>query len=172
MSVFFPLLLRHISYFLSSHCSHKVHTYLEYHTVPSSELGPPIPSPASECLLPPPPQSKEGEHPRLRVRGWGIPNSDDWRKSLAIQFCLLCDCPPSFSLQVIFRELIWIISLQMSSANKIYLSFDVFTGNWVILTWWCLHLGKPMFLSSSSTYCQILWNSMSKNLTKSKRWYW
>jgi hypothetical protein len=25
---------------------------------------------------------------RLRVRGWGRPNSDDWRKSLAL--CLLC----------------------------------------------------------------------------------
>jgi hypothetical protein len=25
---------------------------------------------------------------RLRVRGWGSPNSDDWRKSLAL--CLLC----------------------------------------------------------------------------------
>jgi hypothetical protein len=27
-------------------------------------------------------------HTRLRVRGWGSPNSDDWRKSLAL--CLLC----------------------------------------------------------------------------------
>ncbi len=27
-------------------------------------------------------------HTRLRVRGWGSPNFDDWRKSLAL--CLLC----------------------------------------------------------------------------------
>jgi hypothetical protein len=46
-------------------------TYLEYH---------------SDCPLvgirtPPPPS-------RLRVRGWGSPNSDDWRESLVL--CLLC----------------------------------------------------------------------------------
>ncbi len=52
-------------------------------SVPTLSLGPPTPSPASECV-PPPPQPKEGEHTRLRVRGWGSPNSDDWRKSLAL----------------------------------------------------------------------------------------
>jgi hypothetical protein len=34
-----------------------------------------------------PPWTKEG-YTRLRVRGWGGPNSDDWRKSLVL--CLLC----------------------------------------------------------------------------------
>jgi hypothetical protein len=42
----------------------------------------PDPSLASECA--PPPGTKEREH--SRVRGWGSPNSDDWRKAL----CLLC----------------------------------------------------------------------------------
>ncbi len=42
-----------------------------------------------EC--PPPPEPKGvGDHTRLRARGRGSPNSDDWRKSLAL--CLLCDC--------------------------------------------------------------------------------
>ncbi len=49
----------------------------------------PNPTPASECALPPGP--KGGAHTRLRVRGWGSPNSNDWRKSLAL--CLLCDWP-------------------------------------------------------------------------------
>ncbi len=47
----------------------------------------PTPSPVSECA----PQSWQkggGGQARLRVRGWGRPNSNDWRKSLAL--CLLC----------------------------------------------------------------------------------
>ncbi len=39
----------------------------------------PNPYLASECAPPP----RTG-HTRLRVRGWGSPNSDDWRKSLAL----------------------------------------------------------------------------------------
>jgi hypothetical protein len=49
----------------------------------------PTPSLTSECA--PTPGTKGlggGGHTRLRVRGWGSPNSDDWRKSLAL--CLLC----------------------------------------------------------------------------------
>ncbi len=66
---------------------HKVQIYLEYHmvSVHSSELGPPTPCPVSEIV--PPPEPKEVGHTRLRVGGWGGPNSDDWRKSIA--FCLL-----------------------------------------------------------------------------------
>jgi hypothetical protein len=47
----------------------------------------PNPSLASECA--PPPEPGGGGHTRLRVRGWGSPNSDNWRKSLVL--CLLCD---------------------------------------------------------------------------------
>ncbi len=39
------------------------------------------PSLASECA--PPPRTGGGPT-RLRVRGWGSPSSDDWRKSLAL----------------------------------------------------------------------------------------
>ncbi len=47
----------------------------------------PTPYLASACA--PPTGTKEGGgHTRLRVRGWGSPNSDDWRKSL--ELCLLC----------------------------------------------------------------------------------
>ncbi len=45
----------------------------------------PTPPLASECA--PPPGTKGEGATRLRVRGWGSPNSDDWRKSLAL--CLL-----------------------------------------------------------------------------------
>jgi hypothetical protein len=45
--------------------------------VPSSELG--LSQPLSHQRV---------CHTRLRVRGWGSPNSDDWRKSLSL--CLLC----------------------------------------------------------------------------------
>ncbi len=51
------------------------------------------PSLASECAPPRPPPRTDGEgETRLRVRGWGSPNSDDWRKSLAL--CLLCETTP------------------------------------------------------------------------------
>jgi hypothetical protein len=47
----------------------------------------PNPSSASECALPPGPKGGT-RHTRLRLNGWGSPNSNDWRKSLAL--CLLC----------------------------------------------------------------------------------
>ncbi len=53
--------------------------------VPSSELG--LPQPLSRKRVCPP-LPKGGRRTRLRLRGWGSPNSDDWRKSLAL--CLLC----------------------------------------------------------------------------------
>ncbi len=42
----------------------------------SSELGPP-PSPAGECIPPPPPEPKVGGHTCLQVRGGVGPNSDE-----------------------------------------------------------------------------------------------
>jgi hypothetical protein len=65
-------------------------TYIEHHSVcPLSELGPPNPSPPSECG---PPRTKGwgGGHNRLRLRGWRSPNSDDWRNCITL--CLLCEC--------------------------------------------------------------------------------
>jgi hypothetical protein len=78
---------------------HKVCIYTEYHSV-SPVVGIGTLSPAS---VPPPPKSRgRGGHTRLRVRGWGSPNSDDWRKSSAL--CLLC----VFKFPFIRR---WILSL-------------------------------------------------------------
>ncbi len=39
---------------------------------------------ASECAPPPRTVGGGGGHTRQGVRGWGSPNSDDWRKSLAL----------------------------------------------------------------------------------------
>ncbi len=66
----------------------KVLIYKEHRSVcPLVGIGtlPPLLSPAS---VPLPPETGGGGHARLRVGGWGSPNSDDWRKSLAL--CLLC----------------------------------------------------------------------------------
>jgi hypothetical protein len=53
--------------------------YKEYHSVcPLVDIG----------THPPPLSPGGGGHTRMRVRGWGNPNFDDWRKSLAL--CLLC----------------------------------------------------------------------------------
>ncbi len=66
----------------------KVHIYEEYHSVcPLVGIGT-LPPPLSLASVPLPPEPEPGGHTRLRIRGWGSPNSDDWRKSLAL--CLLC----------------------------------------------------------------------------------
>ncbi len=44
----------------------------------------PSPTPLSRqrvCPFPPEPKGGGGEHTCLRLRGWGSPNSDDWRKA-------------------------------------------------------------------------------------------
>jgi hypothetical protein len=60
---------------------------------PRGNWDSPTPSLASECA--PPPRTKGGRHTRLRVRGWGSSNSDDWRKSLAL--CLLWGFNPQMT---------------------------------------------------------------------------
>ncbi len=84
---------QHIEYF-SVHSVHsspilKVRIHKEYHSVcPSSELG--LSQALSRQRVCPSPQNRVGGgHTCLRVRGWGSPNSDDWRKGLAL--CLLSD---------------------------------------------------------------------------------
>ncbi len=56
--------------------------------VPSSEGIGTLTLPLPQASVPLPPEPKGEGHTRLRVRGWESPNSDDWRKSLAL--CLLC----------------------------------------------------------------------------------
>ncbi len=74
---------------LYSTVHHKVliYTYIEHHSVcPLVGIGTP-PTPLSQAM-PSLPDQMDVEHTRPRLRGWGSPNSDDWRKSLAL--CLLC----------------------------------------------------------------------------------
>ncbi len=51
---------------------------------------PPAPLPQASVRSPPPGPKGGGGGPlpAVRLRGWGSPNSDAWRKSLAL--CLLC----------------------------------------------------------------------------------
>ncbi len=62
---------------------HKVRIYIEYNSVqyvPSSELG--LSYHLSRQRVCPFPRNKGwvGGHTHMRVRGWGSPNSDDWKK--------------------------------------------------------------------------------------------
>jgi hypothetical protein len=63
---------------------HKVHRVPQCLS-PRRNWDPPPPLPQASVS----PGNPRGEHTRLRVRGWGSPNSEDWRKSLIL--CLLCD---------------------------------------------------------------------------------
>jgi hypothetical protein len=59
--------------------THKLRIFKEYHSVcPLVGMGT-LPTPLSPASVPLPPERG----------GWGRPNSDDWRKSLAL--CLLCE---------------------------------------------------------------------------------
>jgi hypothetical protein len=55
-------------------------------SVPSLELRTPHPLSRRRVCFPPEPKGRV--HTCLRVRGWGSPNSDDWRESFVL--CLLC----------------------------------------------------------------------------------
>ncbi len=67
---------------------HKVLIFIEHHSVsPLVGIGTPPPL-QPQASVPSPPDQWVGGHTRLRLKGWGSPNSDDWRKSLAL--CLLC----------------------------------------------------------------------------------
>ncbi len=68
---------------------HKVHIYKEYHSVCPFFGIVILLTPLSPAIVPLPLEPKGGGgHTRLRVRGWGSPNSDRLEKSLAV--CLLC----------------------------------------------------------------------------------
>jgi hypothetical protein len=69
---------------------HKVRIHKEYHSVCTLVGIGTLPTPLSPASVPLPPEPGRGggRYTRLRVRGWGSPNSDDGRKSLAL--CLLC----------------------------------------------------------------------------------
>ncbi len=75
--------------------SHKVHIFLEYVPQclsPRRNWDPPTPSLPSECTPHPGTKGEGGTHYTLAcvLGGWGSPNADDWRNSLAL--CLLCAC--------------------------------------------------------------------------------
>ncbi len=60
---------------------HKVRIYKEYHSVcPLVGIGT-LPTPLSPASVPLPPELGGGGHTRLRLRGCGSPNSDDFRKA-------------------------------------------------------------------------------------------
>jgi hypothetical protein len=63
--------------------------YLEHHRVcPLVGIGTAPPS----LPLPPPRTKGGGGHARLRLRGWGSPDSDDWKKKLSTLSTLLEGC--------------------------------------------------------------------------------
>jgi hypothetical protein len=78
---------------------HKVLKYIQHHSVyPLVGIGTTT-TPLPPASLPyPPDQRWGGGHTRRRLRGWGSPNSDDLRKSLALCLPVLCapDSPCHF----------------------------------------------------------------------------
>ncbi len=68
--------------------THKVNIYLEYHSVcPLVRIGT-TPPPLSQASVSSPWNKGRGEDSPMRMRWRGSPNSEDWRKSLAL--CQLC----------------------------------------------------------------------------------
>jgi hypothetical protein len=55
--------------------------YIEHHSVcPLVGIGTPL-TPLPQASEPSTLDHRVGGHTRLRLRGWGCPNSDDWRKA-------------------------------------------------------------------------------------------
>jgi hypothetical protein len=95
--------------------------------------------PLSPTSVPLPPEPKGGGgHTRLRVRGWGSPNSDDGRKSLAL--CLLCaqDICHSFPFLWHFHHklsLRSIFQVKEEMDAKIIFAIKLVTNRWVQFAW-------------------------------------
>ncbi len=69
--------------------SHKVHVYLEYHSVcPLVGIGTPHPLSCKQVCPHPPGNKGGGVHTPQRVRGWGSPNWNDWTESLGVSTVL------------------------------------------------------------------------------------
>ncbi len=108
-SVWFPLSLKHWS---PLRYTHKVLIYKEHQSVcPRVGIGT-LPTPLLQASVSspnsPPPRPKGGGHARLRLRGWGSPNPDDWRKGLAL--CLLCGYTLPHRKAVLVRHA-WLLSV-------------------------------------------------------------
>jgi hypothetical protein len=65
--------------------------YIEHHSLCHLVGIGTHPTPLPQASVPSPSVQRVGGHTLLRLRGWGSPNSDDWRKGLAL--CLLCVRP-------------------------------------------------------------------------------
>ncbi len=122
------------------------HIYIELHSVcPLVGIGTP-PTPLPKASVPLPLQRVGGGHIRLRLCGWGSPNSDEWRISLAL--CLLCvhhrqSCgvlsswegratppllPISLSVSLTIPFIIPIFAHQRVSYSPAFLQGDILTG--------------------------------------------
>jgi hypothetical protein len=72
------------------YCINKIHKYLEYHSAcPLVQIETPHPL-SRKRVCPPPPGTKGRTHSPSGEGVGGDPNSDDWKKNLALS--LLCDC--------------------------------------------------------------------------------
>jgi hypothetical protein len=65
------------------------------------------------------PEPRSGEHARLRVRGWGSPNSDDWRKSLStlLQRRRKATLSANSSSHFLYSHITPLISIHMDTCN-------------------------------------------------------
>jgi hypothetical protein len=70
------------------------------------------PTPLPQASVPSAPPDQKGGAPRLRLKGWGSPNYDDWRKGLAL--CLLCG-----ENQWLFVDRCWCESCKEFAAKEI-----------------------------------------------------
>ncbi len=75
-----------------------------------------------------------GAHTRLRVRGWGRPNSGDWRKSLAL--CILCGLHDSLNRQCIHLD--WDVLWQLICRIKAQSTYEcrVQSSVWRLPKYW------------------------------------
>ncbi len=115
-------------------------------SVPSSELAPP-PLSRRQCV---PPLDPKGGNTRMRIRGLGGANSDDWRESLAL-------CIQHSEIQTIFPVIFFdnTYSYFRSTILHLFMLQTVFKNKDIQL-WLCIHHCTTIYLTISEKYDVLL----------------
>jgi hypothetical protein len=116
-------------------------------SVPSSELGPPAPYPASECV---PPLGQKGRTHSPAGEGVGGPNSDDLKKKPSTQSSL---CFKGWLMYHQLKRRVSCVELgsifawwHYATLFNIYLFFNIHSYNTIIHSLILHHLPRPVFL--------------------------
>ncbi len=155
------------------------------------------PPPPQASVPPPLNQRRGGGHTLLQLRGRGRPNSDDWRKSLAL--CLLCSvykrniksakCSLLYSMQCTHQLRTMALCGQINSVKSLYaitptpyhectqLVQKILWLNWIKVAWWSqqtVYIHGTELVGLHTFMVRLMWpRKVTLRSTKIKvKWLW